>query len=42
MLTHADKFYGVYFGTQKVSSISTITKEEAAEFVETAAAGAAR
>jgi structural maintenance of chromosome 3 (chondroitin sulfate proteoglycan 6) len=39
MLTHADKFYGVYFGTQKVSSISTITKEEAAEFVETAAAG---
>lgn len=39
MLTHADKFYGVYFDRQKVSTIATITREEAAEFVENAAGG---
>jgi len=37
MLVQADKFYGVYFDKQKVSSISTITREEAETFIETAA-----
>lgn len=37
MLVQADKFYGVYFDKQKVSTISTITREEAYEFIETAA-----
>lgn len=40
MLTHADRFYGVYFDKSKVSTISTISQEEAAEFVENAAGGA--
>jgi structural maintenance of chromosome 3 (chondroitin sulfate proteoglycan 6) len=39
MLTHADKFYGVYFDKSKVSTIATITQDEAAEFVENAAGG---
>ncbi|EJD54937.1 RecF/RecN/SMC protein [Auricularia subglabra TFB-10046 SS5] len=34
MLETADKFYGVLFDNQKVSSIRTITREEAREFVE--------
>ena len=34
MLVHADKFYGVLFNNQKVSSIRSITREEAMEFVE--------
>lgn len=37
MLAHADQFYGVYFDKQKVSTIATIRKEDAAEFIETAA-----
>lgn len=37
MLLHADKFYGVYFDKQKVSTISTITQDEAAKFIDTAA-----
>jgi structural maintenance of chromosome 3 (chondroitin sulfate proteoglycan 6) len=37
MLVHADKFYGVYFDKQKVSTIQTITQEEATKFIETAA-----
>ena len=34
MLVSADKFYGVLFNNQKVSSIRGITHEEAREFVE--------
>ncbi|KDQ11977.1 hypothetical protein BOTBODRAFT_113479 [Botryobasidium botryosum FD-172 SS1] len=34
MLVRADKFYGVLFDNQKVSSIRGITREEAREFVE--------
>lgn len=34
MLVTADKFYGVLFNNQKVSSIRTITRGEAQEFVE--------
>ncbi|KAH7098435.1 RecF/RecN/SMC protein [Auriculariales sp. MPI-PUGE-AT-0066] len=34
MLETADKFYGVLFDNQKVSSIRTITRDEAREFVE--------
>ncbi|KZV98325.1 RecF/RecN/SMC protein [Exidia glandulosa HHB12029] len=34
MLETADKFYGVMFDNQKVSSIRTITREDAREFVE--------
>ncbi|WRT67771.1 uncharacterized protein IL334_004744 [Kwoniella shivajii] len=37
MLAQADKFYGVFFNNQKVSSIKVIEKDEASEFVETAA-----
>lgn len=37
MLANANKFYGVYFDKQKVSTIQTITREEAYEFIETAA-----
>lgn len=37
MLTNADKFYGVYFDKQKVSTIQAIGKEEAGEFIETSA-----
>lgn len=34
MLVTADKFYGVTFNNQKVSSIKVITREEAQEFVD--------
>ncbi|EMD37508.1 hypothetical protein CERSUDRAFT_114149 [Gelatoporia subvermispora B] len=34
MLVHADKFYGVLFNNQKVSSIRSISREEAMEFVD--------
>lgn len=34
MLVNADKFYGVLFNNQKVSSIRSITREDAREFVE--------
>ncbi|THH30921.1 hypothetical protein EUX98_g3237 [Antrodiella citrinella] len=34
MLVHADKFYGVLFNNQKVSSIRSIKREEAMEFVD--------
>ena len=34
MLVTADKFYGVLFDNQKVSSIRTIKREEAQEFVD--------
>ena len=34
MLVHADKFYGVLFNNQKLSSIRSIKREEAMEFVE--------
>ena len=34
MLFTADKFYGVLFNTQKVSSIRKIDREEAMEFVD--------
>lgn len=37
MLAQADKFYGVFFDKQKVSTIKVIEKEEASDFVETAA-----
>ncbi|KAK4689553.1 structural maintenance of chromosome 3 (chondroitin sulfate proteoglycan 6), partial [Tremellales sp. Uapishka_1] len=37
MLAQADKFYGVYFAGQKVSTISTISKDEAYAFIENAA-----
>ncbi|KAG8933420.1 Structural maintenance of chromosomes protein 3 [Tulasnella sp. 418] len=34
MLERADKYYGVLFNNQKVSSISSISREEAQEFVD--------
>jgi structural maintenance of chromosome 3 (chondroitin sulfate proteoglycan 6) len=34
MLIKANKFYGVLFNNQKVSSIRSITREEAREFIE--------
>ena len=34
MLVTADKFYGVLFNNQKVSSIRAIKREEAMEFVD--------
>jgi len=34
MLVTADKFYGVLFDNQKVSSIRAIRREEAQEFVD--------
>ncbi|KAH9983651.1 hypothetical protein BJV74DRAFT_849614 [Russula compacta] len=34
MLISADKFYGVLFNNQKISSIRSIKKEEAMEFVD--------
>jgi hypothetical protein len=34
MLVTADKFYGVLFNNQKVSSIRSIKREEAMEFVD--------
>lgn len=34
MLATADKFYGVLFNNQKVSTIRSIKREEAMEFVE--------
>ena len=34
MLVTADQFYGVLFNNQKVSSIRSITREEAMEFVD--------
>lgn len=34
MLVTADKFYGVTFNNQKVSSIRSIKREEAQEFVD--------
>lgn len=34
MLVTADKFYGVTFNNQKVSSIRSIRREEAQEFVD--------
>nr|XP_019012757.1 chromosome associated protein [Kwoniella pini CBS 10737]OCF51538.1 chromosome associated protein [Kwoniella pini CBS 10737] len=37
MLVQADKFYGVVFDSQKVSSITVIDREAASDFVETAA-----
>ena len=37
MLAQADKFYGVYFDRQKVSTISTIERDDAYQFVESAA-----
>jgi structural maintenance of chromosome 3 (chondroitin sulfate proteoglycan 6) len=35
MLTDANKFYGVLFNNQKVSSIRVITQDEAQQFVDT-------
>ncbi len=35
MLAQADKFYGVLFNKQKVSSIRVITRDDAQEFVDT-------
>jgi structural maintenance of chromosome 3 (chondroitin sulfate proteoglycan 6) len=37
MLVNADKYYGVYFDKQKVSTIAVITKEDAEKFIDTAA-----
>jgi structural maintenance of chromosome 3 (chondroitin sulfate proteoglycan 6) len=34
MLQRADKFYGVLFDNQKVSSIRSITKQDAADFID--------
>jgi len=34
MLVTSDQFYGVLFNNQKVSSINSITREEAQQFVE--------
>ncbi|KAG9034704.1 Structural maintenance of chromosomes protein 3 [Tulasnella sp. JGI-2019a] len=34
MLQHADKFYGVTFDNQKISSISSISRDEAQEFID--------
>lgn len=38
MLVHSDHFYGVTFNNQKVSSISSISRDQAREFVEQEAA----
>ena len=35
MLAQADKFYGVLFNNQKVSSIRVITRDDAQQFVDT-------
>jgi structural maintenance of chromosome 3 (chondroitin sulfate proteoglycan 6) len=37
MLAQADKFYGVLFSNQKVSSIQVISKEDAQTFIEVSA-----
>jgi hypothetical protein len=37
MLAQADKFYGVLFSNQKVSSIRVITKDDAQTFIEVSA-----
>ena len=37
MCNQADKFYGVYFNREKVSSVMTIEKEQAYQFLETPA-----
>lgn len=37
MLVNADKFYGVYFDKQKVSTIQVISRDDAAQFIENAA-----
>lgn len=42
MLVTADKFYGVLFNNQKVSSIRAIKREEAMEFVDQASATLSR
>lgn len=34
MLVHSDQFYGVLFNNQKISSIRSIKREEAMEFVD--------
>ena len=34
LIQHADKFFGVIFNARKVSSIRSITQEQALEFVE--------
>jgi structural maintenance of chromosome 3 (chondroitin sulfate proteoglycan 6) len=34
MLAQADKFYGVLFNERKVSSIQTIRREDAQDFIE--------
>ncbi len=34
MLQRADKFYGVLFDNQKVSSIRSITRQDAVEFID--------
>ncbi|KAG8976622.1 Structural maintenance of chromosomes protein 3 [Tulasnella sp. 425] len=34
MLQRADKFYGVLFNNQKISSIASITRDEATQFIE--------
>lgn len=34
MLQRADKFYGVLFDNQKVSSIRSITRQDAVNFIE--------
>lgn len=34
MLVRSDQFYGVLFNNQKVSSIQSISREKAREFVE--------
>ena len=34
LLQHADRFYGVLFNNQKVSSIRTISRDDAQEFVD--------
>jgi len=34
MLQHADKFYGVVFDNNKISSISSITRDKAQEFID--------
>lgn len=37
LLAQADKFYGVLFSNQKVSSIRVITKDDAQTFIEVSA-----
>jgi structural maintenance of chromosome 3 (chondroitin sulfate proteoglycan 6) len=37
MLAQADKFYGVYYDKQKVSTIHTIDKDQAYQFIENSA-----